>query len=266
LRLCGFSYEWLDLGGLNEFSFTNLDPGSYQLEVRAIAGAVEVPQLATMNFTVLPPWWRTWWAYALYVLVTLGSLAAYVLSLKRKIARERDISQRLREADRIKSHFLTELEEKVELATHDLRHAVEAMEIKNVKLDAAQRRAVDASRLKSEFLANMSHEISTPMNGILGFTQLLAKSTLDHDQRDYLETIRKSATSLLGIINDVLDVSKIEAGKLMIDSTGFDLRQCVSDTLDAITPIGYEKNLELIGHVDRSEEHTSELQSRENLV
>ncbi|HEX7048215.1 MAG TPA: ATP-binding protein [Gammaproteobacteria bacterium] len=250
LRLKGFSDDWLDIGRLNEFSFTNLDPGSYQLEVRAIDGIVEVPQTATLDFTVLPPWWLTWWAYALYALVTLGSLAAYLLSLQRKLARERDITQRLREADRIKTHFLSELEEKVELATQDLRHAVEAMEIKNIELDAAQQRAVDASRLKSEFLANMSHEIRTPMNGILGFTRLLTKSTLDHDQRDYLETIEKSATSLLGIINDVLDVSKIEAGKLMIDNTGYDLRQCISDTLDALTPIAYEKNLELVGHVD----------------
>ena len=251
-RLTGLSEEWIDLGSRRETTFTSLPPGDYRLDVEAVNGLD--PQITTISksFVVLPPWWRTWWAYALYAFVIIGISTAYVLSLQRKIAREREISQRLREADRIKSHFLNELEEKVELATQDLRHAVEALEIKNVELDAAQHRALDASRLKSEFLANMSHEIRTPMNGILGFTQLLAKSRLDNDQRDYLDTIDKSATSLLGIINDVLDVSKIEAGKLVIDNTGFSLRQCVSDTLEALTPIAYEKDLDLVGHVDES--------------
>jgi len=252
IKLVGFQEDWLQIGSLKEFSFTNLDAGQYQLEVRVTEGLTGKDGTASIPFEVLPPWWQTWWAYTLYVLVIFGSLFLYWLSLQRKIVREKEISARLREADRIKSHFLNELESKVEDATRDLRHAVEALEIKNVELGATQQRAIDASRLKSEFLANMSHEIRTPMNGVLGFTQLLQKSDLDNDQRDYVETIDKSAKSLLGIINDVLDVSKIEAGKLIIDSSGFDLRECIADTLEALAPVAYEKNLELIAHVDES--------------
>lgn len=250
LRLEGFTEDWLDIDNLSEFSFTNLNPGNYSLWIEGRDGGNANASSSRIDFTVLPPWWRTWWAYSLYVLLIFGSLFLYWLSLQRKIAREQEISTRLREADRIKSHFLNELESKVEDATQDLRHAVEALEIKNIELGATQQRAIDASRLKSEFLANMSHEIRTPMNGVLGFTQLLQKSNLDNDQRDYVETIDKSAKSLLGIINDVLDVSKIEAGKLIIDSSGFDLRECVADTLQALAPVAYDKNLELIGHVD----------------
>src|SRR5690606_25718543 len=179
LRLEGFNDAWLDIGTMREFSFTNLEPGRYTLQVRVSENQTGKDIIKSIEFTVLPPWWATWWAYVLYAALILGLLYAYWWRLQKKLKREQDISQQLREADHIKSRFVQELEVKVNEATSNLRHAIEALEIKNVELDAAQKHALDASRLKSEFLANMSHEIRTPMNGILGFTQLLEKTPLD---------------------------------------------------------------------------------------
>ena len=139
-----------------------------------------------------------------------------------------------------------ELREQVEQATAELRETLEAVEIQNVELDLARKRALRASHEKSEFLANMSHEIRTPLNGLLGFVDLLQRTPLDEEQRDYTATIRKSAANLLVIVNDILDFSKIESGKLSTESVPFDLREALEDSMDLLAPIAHEKGLELI--------------------
>ncbi|MBP2168071.1 two-component system sensor histidine kinase BarA [Erwinia toletana] len=138
-----------------------------------------------------------------------------------------------------------EMQQNIDQATSDLRETLEQMEIQNVELDLAKKRAQEAARIKSEFLANMSHELRTPLNGVIGFTRQTLKTPLNATQRDYMHTIERSANNLLSIINDVLDFSKLEAGKLVLETIPFPLRATLDETVVLLAQAAHEKGLEL---------------------
>ena len=148
------------------------------------------------------------------------------------------------------SEYHVEMQHSIDQATSDLRETLEQLEIQNVELDIAKKRAQEAARVKSEFLANMSHELRTPLNGVIGFTRQMLKTTLTNSQTDYLQTIEKSANNLLNIINDILDFSKLEAGKLALENIPFDFQGSLEEVVSLQATSAHEKGLELTLKID----------------
>ncbi len=148
------------------------------------------------------------------------------------------------------SEYHVEMQHSIDQATSDLRETLEQLEIQNVELDIAKKRAQEAARVKSEFLANMSHELRTPLNGVIGFTRQMLKTQLTNSQADYLQTIEKSANNLLSIINDILDFSKLEAGKLALENIPFEFQETLEEVVNLQATSAHEKGLEITLNID----------------
>ncbi|UOQ78340.1 hypothetical protein MUN84_07115 [Hymenobacter sp. 5516J-16] len=210
-RLRGYHAEWSRPTTVDEAQFPRLDAGQYTFEVRARSGEHGPwSRPVAANFSIATPFWRTWWFAALSVLAAGAAIWAFV--------RGREITLRRQKL---------QLETTVRERTAELRQQKAQTEQINADLVVARDAAEASRRAKAQFLANMSHEIRTPMNAVIGLTHLLRNTPVDAEQGEYLEAIQSSSQNLLVIINDILDSSKMEAGKLTLEQAPFRLPELV---------------------------------------
>ncbi|HEY0766875.1 MAG TPA: two-component regulator propeller domain-containing protein [Steroidobacteraceae bacterium] len=218
-RMSGLTDRWLDLGAQRRITLTNLEAGDHLLEVRA-ANSDSIWSGTPLRLTIHrdPAPWKSWWAYIAYALAALA-LLAYRVHLQR-LKFQRVVSARQR------------LESEVQLRTRELTES--------------NRQLAEAVQAKSNFLDRMSHELRTPMNGVVGMTELLARTAQSSTQARLTETIRSSARVLLQIVNDLLDLSKINAGKIALEELPFDLGQVLEECTSLFAGAAEAKSIELI--------------------
>jgi len=203
--LKGVNNDWQNSGSDDNYSFMNLSAGNYLFKIRGRSNYSTWSRSKSFSFVVNPKPWRTWWAYTIYALFVLILFLWLLYIYKRKLRYEHEISHQ---------------QAKKELA------------------DAA-------SQAKSEFLARVSHEVRTPLNGILGMSELMIDSGLNIEQKLFAQSIATSGEHLLEIINDILDLSKIEAGKLVLEQKQFDLLQLTEEVLNSFRSQAIKKKLHL---------------------
>jgi signal transduction histidine kinase/ligand-binding sensor domain-containing protein/CheY-like chemotaxis protein len=222
-RLEGFDPDWIDVGERRRAFYATLPPGSYRFLVSASNGEgihSEIP--AEWAFVIRPRYYQTAaFRFFVFVVLVLGGPLFYWI---------RVTGYRRRKA---------ELEVLVAERTVQLAASEKAA-------NEARERAVRASESKSEFLANMSHEIRTPMNGVLGMLRLLLEGPLSPEQRDWARAAHGSAESLLTLLNDILDLSKVEADRLELERIPFDPRRVAEEVLEILAPHAERKGIDLL--------------------
>ena len=213
--------HWIDTAE-RTLSFAGLAPGRHQLEIRSRVreGPVSA-KVAVAEFQVEPKWWETWWLRSAVAL--LGAAAVWgVILWRNRLLRRRN--RQLVEA---------------------VRQRTAELESERAKVMEEKRRADEASAAKGRFLANMSHEIRTPLNGIIGLSRLLEAMPVPAEAQDLVRMIRSSGDALLRVISDVLDFSKVEAGKLDLEVAPFNLHRSIEESLGLFRTVAQEKGLRL---------------------
>lgn len=209
-KLEGFENDWFDTGARGERVFSQLPAGSYKLKIRAAnADGVRSPTVATIPIEVAAAPWLTPWAYLVYVLATALLAGLFFRAWRHRV---------------------------------DQRHSM-------ALADEQRRAAEQLAVAKSTFLANMSHEIRTPMTGVLGMAELLRGTALDEKQRGYAEAISRSGDLMLRLVNDSLDLARIEAGKLQLDLRPFQPAEVLREVIELEQPLAQKKNLLLRNEV-----------------
>ncbi len=219
-RLEGFDKEWIHTGTNRGAGYTNLDGGSYTFRVKAAnADGIWNEEGVSLEVIVVPPYWATWWFRTAGILAFLLILAGFYFRKTYNLRRQRN-----------------QLEQMVTERTAELQEAV--------------RKANRAVRARSQFLANMSHEMRTPMNAIIGLTDLTLESPLTPQQEGNLRTVQLSAHRMLSIVDDILKLTRIESGQVELDTKSFHLVNTLISVVRPIIPSAVEKKLELSYHFD----------------
>jgi signal transduction histidine kinase/ligand-binding sensor domain-containing protein/DNA-binding NarL/FixJ family response regulator len=222
----GFDADWVDAGSVRRVSYTNLDAGTYTFRARAAsADGVWTTEDLRIGVSVEPAPWASPWAKAAYA--ALGLLLVVLVAAGQQ--------RRMRRA----AIYQRQLETTVAERTAEIQ-------ARNAELQVL-------ARAKSDFVARMSHELRTPMNGVLGMSELLLRGSVDPAQRRCAEAVQRAAESLVGIVDDILDLSKAEAGKMTLDLTDADLIALVESTADTFGGRAIDKKLELIVDVPPEE-------------
>jgi signal transduction histidine kinase/ligand-binding sensor domain-containing protein/CheY-like chemotaxis protein len=202
-KLTGINEDWVHTGNDDSYTFLNLGSNNYTFNIRGRSNYGDWSDPATYSFNVESPPWKSIWAYLLY------AMSAFALS-----------------------YWLYYLYKRKILYEHEI-----------IKQQTQKQIANEASKAKSDFLARVSHEVRTPLNGVLGMGELMLDTNMDDEQQIYAETIIASGQHLLEIINDILDLSKIEAGKLELENQKFDLLTLVDEVVLSFTSQTRQSNL-----------------------
>ncbi|WP_426700761.1 ATP-binding protein [Rhodanobacter sp. Col0626] len=206
-RLHGFDSNWVDTGNHGEREFTGLGAGSYTLDVMAAgANGRWVHLQAPLAVQVQAPPWRRWWAWLIYALLVLVAAWLGLRIWRRRLARH---------------------------------HHVEMVEQQRQMAEAA-------SAAKTQFLATLSHEIRTPMTGVMGMAELLLSTPLNPLQHDYTQAMQRSGGMLLKLLNDALDLARIEAGRLELEPSPFDPRQLLDDVAQLEQGLAHARGIRFV--------------------
>lgn len=222
----GFDDDWQQLGSNTSITYSNLPPRNYTFKVKAANAAGIWSEPATFSFTILKPFWATW-GFRIFAAVIGIFIIWFIYYWRNKRLRNR----------------AKQLELLIDQRTSELHQ-------QKIKAEEAALRAEQSEKAKEEFLANMSHEIRTPMNAIMGMTRLLIDKDPKETQKRYLRAIRQSSDNLLVIINDILDLSKIDAGKMELEQVPFILRNLLNNLEEIMKFKSEEKNLAFSIEID----------------